>query len=116
MEVKISRRSHRHVDSNPRRFRKGTLLLQEPLSTPRGTLHLVQLLIDMPGGKDPNRYRRAFGDGPRNFESWLSDVDDTRAASPSPNYHTNGRAFQLSTDLTCIAALHGGSSVVLRSN
>ncbi|GFU58488.1 hypothetical protein TNCV_697491 [Trichonephila clavipes] len=28
-------------------------------------------------------------------------------APPSPNYHTNGRTFQLSTDLTCIAALHG---------
>ncbi|GFW01545.1 hypothetical protein TNCV_5137281 [Trichonephila clavipes] len=27
-------------------------------------------------------------------------------ASPSPNYHTNERTFQLSTDLTCIAALH----------
>ncbi|GFW77233.1 hypothetical protein TNCV_2726631 [Trichonephila clavipes] len=34
-------------------------------------------------------------------------------ASPSPNYHTNGRTFQLSTDLTCIAALHGESLVVL---
>ncbi|GFV52239.1 hypothetical protein TNCV_3778111 [Trichonephila clavipes] len=22
-------------------------------------------------------YTRAFGDGPRNFESWSSDVDDT---------------------------------------
>ncbi|GFS82099.1 transposase, partial [Trichonephila clavipes] len=27
-------------------------------------------------------------------------------APPSPNYHTNGKTFQLSTDLTCIAALH----------
>ncbi|GFV34004.1 hypothetical protein TNCV_2614021 [Trichonephila clavipes] len=27
---------------------------------------------------------RAFGDGPRNFEPWSSDVDGT----PSPNYHT----------------------------
>ncbi|GFU31714.1 hypothetical protein TNCV_1175961 [Trichonephila clavipes] len=34
-------------------------------------------------------------------------------APPSPNYHTNGRMFELSTDLTCIAALHGGSVVVL---
>ncbi|GFW81046.1 hypothetical protein TNCV_4804141 [Trichonephila clavipes] len=32
-------------------------------------------------------YTRAFGDGPRNFEPWSSDVDDT-------------------TDLTYIAALH----------
>ncbi|GFY28979.1 hypothetical protein TNCV_4721071 [Trichonephila clavipes] len=37
-------------------------------------------------------------------------------APPSPNYHTNGSTFQLSTDLTCIAALHGGSLVVLGSN
>ncbi|GFX66702.1 hypothetical protein TNCV_2059961 [Trichonephila clavipes] len=28
---------------------------------------------------------------------------------PSPNYHTPMRTFQLSIDLTCIAALHGGS-------
>ncbi|GFX10085.1 hypothetical protein TNCV_4539561 [Trichonephila clavipes] len=33
-------------------------------------------------------YTRAFGDGPRNFEPWSSDVDDTRAGTPSPNYHT----------------------------
>ncbi|GFW40840.1 hypothetical protein TNCV_4368881 [Trichonephila clavipes] len=37
-------------------------------------------------------------------------------APSSPNYHTSGRSFQLSTDLTCIAALHGGSLVVLGSN
>ncbi|GFW44595.1 hypothetical protein TNCV_4481411 [Trichonephila clavipes] len=30
-------------------------------------------------------------------------------ALPSPNYYTNRRTFQLSTDLTCIAGLHGGS-------
>ncbi|GFW14059.1 hypothetical protein TNCV_3546481 [Trichonephila clavipes] len=33
-------------------------------------------------------YTRAFGDGPRNFEPWSSDVDDTLAVTPSPNYHT----------------------------
>ncbi|GFT98998.1 hypothetical protein TNCV_3793801 [Trichonephila clavipes] len=37
-------------------------------------------------------------------------------APTSPNYHINGRKFQLSTDLTCIAALHGRSLEVLRSN
>ncbi|GFU43693.1 ATP-dependent DNA helicase [Trichonephila clavipes] len=40
-------------------------------------------------------------------------------APPSPNFpphHTNWRTLQLSTDLTCIAALHGGSLVVLGSN
>ncbi|GFW97180.1 hypothetical protein TNCV_631851 [Trichonephila clavipes] len=29
-----------------------------------------------------------------------------KLAPTSPNYHTNGRSFQLSTDLTCIVALH----------
>ncbi|GFS97862.1 ATP-dependent DNA helicase [Trichonephila clavipes] len=33
-------------------------------------------------------YTRAFGDGPRNLEPWSSDVDDIRAVTPSPNYHT----------------------------
>ncbi|GFU70237.1 hypothetical protein TNCV_903791 [Trichonephila clavipes] len=37
-------------------------------------------------------------------------------APASPIYHTNGRTFQLSIDLTCIAALHAGSLVVLGSN
>ncbi|GFY09673.1 hypothetical protein TNCV_381671 [Trichonephila clavipes] len=36
-------------------------------------------------------YTRAFGNGPRNFEPWSSDVDDTRADTPSPNYHTSPR-------------------------
>ncbi|GFW88096.1 hypothetical protein TNCV_217681 [Trichonephila clavipes] len=33
-------------------------------------------------------YTRAYGDIPRHFEPWSSDVDDTRAGTPSPNYHT----------------------------
>ncbi|GFV66570.1 hypothetical protein TNCV_3894611 [Trichonephila clavipes] len=33
-------------------------------------------------------YTWAFGDGPRNFEPWSSDVDDTRDGTPSPTYHT----------------------------
>ncbi|GFW93748.1 hypothetical protein TNCV_4542751 [Trichonephila clavipes] len=61
-------------------------------------------------------YMRAFGDGPRNFEPWSSDVDDTSAGTPSPNYHTNGRTSQLSTDLECITALRGGSLVEQGSN
>ncbi|GFX33062.1 hypothetical protein TNCV_5042301 [Trichonephila clavipes] len=61
-------------------------------------------------------YTRAFGDGPRNFEPWSSDVDDPWTGTPSPNYHTNGWTFHLSTDLTCIAALHGESLVVMGSN
>ncbi|GFV83760.1 DUF4817 domain-containing protein [Trichonephila clavipes] len=39
-------------------------------------------------------YARAFGDGPRHFEPWSSDKDDTRAGTPSPNYHTNGSTFE----------------------
>ncbi|GFU73504.1 hypothetical protein TNCV_931901 [Trichonephila clavipes] len=31
-------------------------------------------------------------------------------------HHINGRTFQLPTDLACIAALHGGTLVVLVSN
>ncbi|GFV92169.1 hypothetical protein TNCV_1896051 [Trichonephila clavipes] len=53
---------------------------------------------------------RAIGNGPRHFESWSSDEDDT----PSPYYHTNGRIFELLTDLTCIAP--GEYLVVLSSN
>ncbi|GFV42830.1 hypothetical protein TNCV_3580801 [Trichonephila clavipes] len=37
-------------------------------------------------------------------------------AASSPNYHTNGRKFRLSTDLACIAALNGESLVVQGSN
>ncbi|GFU48912.1 hypothetical protein TNCV_3209151 [Trichonephila clavipes] len=53
-------------------------------------------------------FPRAFGDGPHNFEPWSSNEDDTR--TPSPTYHTTGRTFELSTDLTYNAPLHGGSS------
>ncbi|GFV47423.1 hypothetical protein TNCV_4830791 [Trichonephila clavipes] len=61
-------------------------------------------------------YSRAFGDVPRNFEPWLSDEDEHELAPPSPNYHTNGRTFELSTNLMCIATLHGGLSAILGSN
>ncbi|GFW09124.1 hypothetical protein TNCV_315351 [Trichonephila clavipes] len=37
---------------------------------------------------DSITYTRAFGDGPRNFEPWSGDVDDTSADILSPNYHT----------------------------
>ncbi|GFU23374.1 hypothetical protein TNCV_2369161 [Trichonephila clavipes] len=36
-------------------------------------------------------YTRAVGDGHHHFEPWSSDVDDTRAGTPSPNYHTTPR-------------------------
>ncbi|GBN42088.1 hypothetical protein AVEN_25751-1 [Araneus ventricosus] len=32
--------------------------------------------------------RRLFWDGPRHFEPWLDDEDDTRDGTPSPNFHT----------------------------
>ncbi|GFV95477.1 hypothetical protein TNCV_4574791 [Trichonephila clavipes] len=41
---------------------------------------------------------RACGDGPRNFEPWSSDDDDTRAGT-----HLLSTTFELSTDLTGIA-------------
>ncbi|GFU86568.1 hypothetical protein TNCV_4480041 [Trichonephila clavipes] len=37
-----------------------------------------------------SNYSRAYGDGPRNFEQRSSVDDETRAGTPSPNYHTNG--------------------------
>ncbi|GFV77011.1 hypothetical protein TNCV_690811 [Trichonephila clavipes] len=62
-------------------------------------------------------YTKAFGKGPRNFEPWSTDEDDTRTRTTSPNpHHTNGRSFELYTDLTCTAPLHGGSLLVLGSN
>ncbi|GFY18712.1 uncharacterized protein TNCV_2399341 [Trichonephila clavipes] len=51
-------------------------------------------------------YSRAFGEGSRNFEPRSSDEDDTRAGTPSPNYHTTPTGGRLSSDLTCIAPLH----------
>ncbi|GFV65500.1 hypothetical protein TNCV_1737371 [Trichonephila clavipes] len=39
-------------------------------------------------GVDSNTfsYSKAFGDGPRNFETWSSDEDDIRVGTP-PNFH-----------------------------
>ncbi|GFX03505.1 hypothetical protein TNCV_4750901 [Trichonephila clavipes] len=56
-----------------------------------------------------------FRDGSRNFEPCSSDEDNTLAGNSS-NYHTNGRTYELSTDLMCFASQQGGSSVVLGSN
>ncbi|GFT90944.1 hypothetical protein TNCV_4995231 [Trichonephila clavipes] len=38
---------------------------------------IPQSLIDNLIASMANSYTRAFGDGPRNFEPWSSDVDDT---------------------------------------
>ncbi|GFX30559.1 hypothetical protein TNCV_3462091 [Trichonephila clavipes] len=48
-------------------------------------------------------------------ETWTTPQLAPPLLTNTPN-HTNGRAFELSTDLTCIAALHGGSLVVLGWN
>ncbi|GBO18550.1 hypothetical protein AVEN_72040-1 [Araneus ventricosus] len=46
---------------------------------------------------------RAVLDGPRNFELRSDDEDDTRAATPSPNFHATPTGGRLATtyDLTC---------------
>ncbi|GFW81014.1 hypothetical protein TNCV_4803821 [Trichonephila clavipes] len=63
-------------------------------------------------------YTRAFGDGPRHFEPWLTDEDLTRASTSLSKLllHTNWRTFELSINLTRIAALQGGFLVELGSN
>ncbi|GFV19884.1 hypothetical protein TNCV_481101 [Trichonephila clavipes] len=57
-----------------------------------------------------------FGEGPRSSEPRSRVEDDTLAGtlpSPESNPQSNGRTFEHSTDLTCIASLNGG---VLNSN
>ncbi|GFT55678.1 ccmar2 transposase [Trichonephila clavipes] len=89
-------------------YRVGGLMVWVGISIGgRNDLHIIQKV-----NLADQSFTRSFGDGPRNFEPWSSDVDDT----PSPIYHTNERTFELSTDLTGIAALHGGSLVILGSN
>ncbi|GFU47724.1 hypothetical protein TNCV_4464751 [Trichonephila clavipes] len=39
----------------------------------------------------------AFGDGPRNFEPWSSDEDDTWAGTSFPNYNTTPTGGRLSS-------------------
>ncbi|GFV83612.1 hypothetical protein TNCV_3611881 [Trichonephila clavipes] len=63
-------------------------------------------------------YSRGFGDGPRNFEPWSSDEDDTRTDTASPNFHTTPTRGRLSVIIfnVHLPPLHGGSSAVLGSN
>ncbi|GFU86250.1 hypothetical protein TNCV_369061 [Trichonephila clavipes] len=42
-------------------------------------------------------YKRAFSDGPRNFEPLSSDDDHTRADIPSPKYHATPTGGHLSS-------------------
>ncbi|GFX39803.1 hypothetical protein TNCV_2645661 [Trichonephila clavipes] len=58
-------------------------------------------------------YTRAFGDGPRHFEQWSSDEDDTSAVAPSPNYHIPPTGGRLSSrHLMRISPLYGVDCVV----
>ncbi|GFT83569.1 hypothetical protein TNCV_4866311 [Trichonephila clavipes] len=43
-------------------------------------------------------HSRAFGDGPRNFETWSNDEDDERAGTPSLNFYTTPTGVRLSLD------------------
>ncbi|GFV23487.1 hypothetical protein TNCV_4781981 [Trichonephila clavipes] len=61
----------------------------------------------------PLCFTKAFGNGPLILNHGQVTWMTPELAPPSPNYHTNGRTFQLSTDLTRIAALHCGCLVVL---
>ncbi|GFV13527.1 putative DD41D transposase [Trichonephila clavipes] len=44
-------------------------------------------LMSSSSGAVEDPYSRAFGDVPRNYESWSSDEDDSRAVTPSPNFN-----------------------------
>ncbi|GFW01864.1 hypothetical protein TNCV_3028351 [Trichonephila clavipes] len=61
---------------------------------------------------------RLSGDGSRNFAPFHGQVTRKipELSPPSRNYYSNGRTFQLSTDLMCFTPLHGRSSAVLGSN
>ncbi|GFU96221.1 hypothetical protein TNCV_855941 [Trichonephila clavipes] len=54
-------------------------------------------------------YTRAFGYGSHKLNQGQVTRTTVQLAPPSPNYHTIRRTFELSTDLTCIAPLHGRS-------
>ncbi|GBM78788.1 hypothetical protein AVEN_81960-1 [Araneus ventricosus] len=47
--------------------------------------------------------RGLFWDGPRNFEPWSDDEDDTWASTPSPNFHATPAGGRLANtdDLAC---------------
>ncbi|GFW31585.1 hypothetical protein TNCV_4420181 [Trichonephila clavipes] len=50
-------------------------------------------------------YTRAFGDGPRNFEPWSSDVNEPELAPLSPNYHTTPTGGRFSSRQIYLASL-----------
>ncbi|GFT70972.1 hypothetical protein TNCV_695011 [Trichonephila clavipes] len=57
------------------------------------------------------------GDGPRHFEQWSSDEDNTSAGNFSPSFHTTPMGGRLGLDILMHRPpLHGGYSAVLDSN
>ncbi|GFS56010.1 hypothetical protein TNCV_2564531 [Trichonephila clavipes] len=68
---------------------------EDPLNFPKGYLRSLT----------PSRYRKTTR-GHVILNHGQVTWTTPELAPPSPNYHTNGRTFQLWTDLTCIAALH----------
>ncbi|GFW71638.1 hypothetical protein TNCV_2548511 [Trichonephila clavipes] len=67
---------------------------------------------------EPLSYTKAFGDGPRNFEPWSSNEEDTSADKPSHNFYTTPTGGRLRINIFNVHRphLHGGSSVALGSN
>ncbi|GFS87306.1 hypothetical protein TNCV_2479461 [Trichonephila clavipes] len=63
--------------------------------------HRMQKCVNAEGNYlegDTVIYMEAFGDGPRHFEPWSSEEDDTPELSPpSPNYHTTPTGGRLSS-------------------
>ncbi|GBM09731.1 hypothetical protein AVEN_101783-1 [Araneus ventricosus] len=53
-----------------------------------------------------------LGGGPRSFEHWTDDKNDTFTGTPSPNFRaTNGRIFDPEGCNVHQVHLHGGSSM-----
>ncbi|GFV18483.1 hypothetical protein TNCV_4469191 [Trichonephila clavipes] len=79
---------------------------------------MVPGIIILPRTPKPNSNERAFANGPRYFEPWSSDEDDTFAGNPSPNFRTTPMGGRLSLDIFNVhpPPLHNESSAVLGSN
>ncbi|GFU62839.1 hypothetical protein TNCV_4279211 [Trichonephila clavipes] len=60
----------------------GSLCSQTSMPSPGFESDPTTSLTTIPSRQHIIIYTRAFGDGPRNFETWSSDVDDTSAGTP----------------------------------
>ncbi|GFT82131.1 histone-lysine N-methyltransferase SETMAR [Trichonephila clavipes] len=83
-ELKID---HKTISSHLRkvRFKKKLHVWVPRQLTPKNMMDRISILKPSPNGMKSTYflsgcYTRALGDGPRNFEPWSSDEDDTRAA------------------------------------